>query len=132
MKKFNLFIIAVTVVLFSSFLFAQDQAEITAEKMDICTSMEDRQPVGVDTVFSSDVGRLYCYTQLTSTIDTVAVSHVWFYNDKQMAKVDLTLKAKTWRTWSSKNIMPDWTGDWRVEVQTASGEVISKNQFKIK
>lgn len=132
MKKLNLFIFVVAFILFSSVLFAQDQAEITVEKMDICTSVADRQPLGVDSVFSSDVGQLYCYTLITSTHDTVAVSHVWFYNDKQMAKVDLALKAKTWRTWSSKNIMSDWTGDWRVEVQTASGEVISKNHFKVK
>ena len=132
MKKLKLIIFIIAVILFSSVLFAQVQAEITVEKMNICTTMENRQPVGVDSVFSSDVGQLYCYTLMTTTHDTVTVSHVWFFNDKQMAKVDLTLRAKTCRTWSSKKIMSDWTGDWRVEVQTTSGEVISKKQFRVK
>jgi hypothetical protein len=131
MKKLNLFIFIVTIILFSSVLFAQDQAEITIEKMEICSSVENRQPVGVDSVFSKDVGQLYFFTKLSSIQDTSAISHVWFYNDKQMAKVDLTLKAKTWRTWSSKNILSDWIGEWRVEVHTASGEVISKKSFKV-
>jgi hypothetical protein len=130
MKRLSLFIF-VTAFLFSSFLFAQDQPEVSVETMEICAGVQDRQPMGVDSVFSSDVGQVYCFTQLTSSQDTTEISHVWFYNDKQMAKVDLTMGAKSWRTWSSKRIMPSWTGNWRVEVQAASGAGIASKSFRV-
>jgi Protein of unknown function (DUF2914) len=126
------FIVLLMAVVVSSGLFAQSQANIKAENIAICTSVENRQPKGTDSVFAADAGQLYCYTKLVSETDMSKVSHVWFYQDKQMSKIDLTMKAKTWRTWSSKTILPDWKGDWRVEVQDAEGTVISRISFKIK
>ena len=130
MNKLNLVIF--TTLLFSSVLFAQQQPAVTVEEIVICTAVENRMPAGVDTLFNKDVGQLYCFTKLNSDQDTTAIKHVWFHNDEQMAEVNLTMKAKSWRTWSSKNIAPDWTGDWRVEVQTASGDVAGQKTFKIK
>ena len=130
MKNMHLFIMVPAVfVLF--ILFAQEQPAIMVEEIAICTAVEEREPVGIDSVFSSDVGQLYCYTKITGLQDTSLVSHVWFHNNEQMASVQLTLKAKTWRTWSSKRIMPDWSGDWRVEIQNAAGELVAKKSFKI-
>ena len=130
MNKLNLVIF--TTLLFSSVLFAQQQPAVTVEEIVICTAVENRMPAGVDTLFNKDVGQLYCFTKLNSDQDTTAIKHVWFHNDEQMSEVNLTMKAKSWRTWSSKNIAPDWTGDWRVEVQTASGDVAGQKTFKIK
>ena len=125
-------LISVMVVLFSSVSFAQDQKEIQVENAVICTSVEDRQPVGVDSVFNADIGRLYCFTKLTSQTDTAEISHVWYLGDTQMAKVDLPIRAKTWRTWSSKRILLDWVGDWKVEIQDSEGNVLYEVFFVIK
>jgi len=112
----------------SSLLFAQD---VTVEQMEICTAVEERQPMGSDSVFTSDVGQLYCFTKLTSSQDTTEISHVWFHEDKEMAKVELTMKAKAWRTWSSKKVVPEWTGKWRVEVQRADGTIVTEKTFTV-
>jgi hypothetical protein len=119
-------------VVLSSGLLAQNQESIEVEKIAICTSIENRQPIGTDSVFTADVGKLYCYTKLKSQTDTSEVSHVWFYQDKEMTKVDLTMKARTWRTWSAKTIVPEWKGDWRVEVRDPADNVISSISFKLK
>jgi len=131
MKKLILLALVV-VVLFSSVAFAQDQEGIKVENAVICTSVEDRQPVGVGSVFNADIGRLYCFTKLTSQTDTAEISHVWFLGDTQMAKIDLPIRAKTWRTWSSKRILLDWVGDWRVEIQDSEGNVLYEIFFVIK
>jgi hypothetical protein len=110
-------------------ILAQD---IVVSKMEICTTIENREPVDTDSVFNSNVGQLYCFTKLTSTQDTSSISHVWLHGDKEMAKVGLTMKAKAWRTWSSKKIIPAWTGQWRVQVQKADGTVVSEKSFTIK
>lgn len=124
-------VILVMVIVLSSGLFAQNRENIKVEKIAVCTSVENRQPIGVDSVFTANVGHLYCYIKLVSPTDMSKVSHVWFYQDKQMYKIDLTIKAKTFRTWSSKTILSDWKGDWRVEVQDSTGNIITSTSFKI-
>ena len=131
MKRINA-ILFVSLLVLSTGLFAQDQSEIKVEEIAVCKSVENRTPVGIDSVFSSDIGKLYCYTKLKSQNDKYTISHVWFYNNKQMTKIDLNVKLKSWRTWSAKTIYPKWTGDWRVEVQDSNGNVLSKIAFKIK
>ncbi|MBN1397640.1 MAG: DUF2914 domain-containing protein [Bacteroidetes bacterium] len=116
----------------SSLAIAQDQEGIEVLDIAICTSVENRQPAGTDSTFTADVGKLYCFTKLQGEADTAEISHVWFCNDKEVAKIPLVVKAKTWRTWSAKTILPEWTGDWRVEVQDAAGSVVSTISFKIK
>jgi hypothetical protein len=125
-------IIFMTVIGLSSGLFAQGQENIKVENIAICTSVENRQPIGIDSVFHADAGQVCCYTKLMGQTDISKISHVWFYQDKQMSKIDLTMKAKTWRTWSIKTIIPEWKGDWRVEVQDSTGNVITSTSFKIK
>ena len=125
-------LILAMVVMCSSVSFAQDQADIQIENAVICTSVEDRQPIGADSVFNADIGKLYCFTKITSQTDTAQISHVWFLGDMQMAKVDLPIGAQTWRTWSSKRILLDWVGDWRVEIQDAEGNVLYEIFFVIK
>jgi hypothetical protein len=124
-------LIPVIGLLFTPGLFAQEQPDIEVVNIVICTSIEDREPVGSASVFSSDVGKLYCFTKVMGQTDTSSISHVWYYGDMQMAKINLNIGGKTWRTWSSKKLLMEWVGDWRVEIQDASGNVISEISFKI-
>ena len=120
------------VILLSGGLFAQNASGIKVNNIAICTSVENRQPIGTDSVFSADVGKLYCFTGLTSQSDSSEISHVWFYQGKEMAKINLPVKGKTWHTWSAKTIMPAWKGNWRVEIQDSNGDVISSLAFRLK
>lgn len=113
--------------------FAQETAAtINVDEMSICTSVEERQPVGTDTVFVKTVGQLYCFVKVSSESDTTSLYHAWIYNDKEMAKVELSVKGKTWRTWSSKRITEDWVGNWKVEVSSSTGDVLMTKEFVIK
>ena len=106
--------------------------ELTVEEMQFCTAIEERQPAGVDTAFTSTVERVYCFTKINGASDTTTIAHVWYYNNEEMAKVELTIKGKTWRTWSSKKIMEDWQGNWKVDVINANGDVLKSGEFIIK
>ena len=118
-------------LLFITLTNAQE-ASLTVEKIVLCTAVEDRQPVGIDTVFSNTVERVYCFTNITGSVNTTSVYHVWYFNNEEKARVELSIKAKTWRTWSSKRIVKEWAGDWRVEVESATGEVLNIKEFIIK
>ena len=118
-------------LVFCVFLFAQEMSVLMVAEQTICTAIEERVPTGADSSFASDVGQLYCFTKITGAEDTTSVSHVWYLNDEEKAKVELSIKGKSWRTWSSKRIDPIWVGDWNVEVVSASGDVLSTKTFTI-
>lgn len=101
-------------------------------EMEICTAVQDRLPVGVDTVFLKTVEQLYCYTKISGGSEPSKIWHVWYYNDQEMARIELSVKAEMWRTWSSKKIAEEWIGDWRVDVVNEAGIVLKSKAFKIK
>jgi hypothetical protein len=130
MKIKTLFGVAI-VFLLPALAFDQGTPTIVVEDIQICTSVENRQPVGADTSFSKDIGQLYCFTKLTGDQDTTSIFHVWYYNDREMFRIELNVNAKTWRTWSSKRIMDTWTGVWRVDVLSSDGNVLTSKEFTI-
>ena len=130
MKIKSLFGVAV-IFLLPVLAFAQGTPNIVVEDIQISTSVENRQPVGADTSFSKDIGQLYCYTKISSDLDTTSIFHVWYYNDREMFRKELNVNAKAWRTWSSKRIIDTWTGGWRVDVLSSDGRVLTSKQFTI-
>ena len=120
-------VLCVSAVFFN--LSAQSTLEVT--EMVICTGVEDRVPVGADTMFLNTVEQLYCFTKVTGAAAEETISHAWYFVDNEMAKVDLTIAGDPWRTWSSKRIIEEWSGNWRVDVVTASGEILKSMDFVI-
>ncbi|MGA8179081.1 MAG: DUF2914 domain-containing protein [Desulfobacterales bacterium] len=108
----------------------EQQPALVLEKIYICTGIEDRQPSGVGTVFSDDLGKIYCFTKIGGAEGTTDVYHVWYFGDKEIARVKLPVKSPSWRTWSSKTLNMG-LGNGRVEVVTESGAVLGKAEFEI-
>ena len=125
-------VILFAVVFFTSVSSAQDRSTIGVPDIAICSSVANKRPVGIDSVFASDVKQLSCFTRIVSQAEDSEISHVWFYRDKQMTKIDLKVKGKSFHTWSTKTILPSWKGVWRVEVQDPAGNVLSNISFKIR
>lgn len=46
-----------------------------------------------------------------------------------LLKLSLNVKGPRWRVWSSKSLIPQWTGDWKVSVINGAGEVISEKNL---
>ncbi len=104
---------------------------ISVEAASIGTGVQDREPVGIDTSFGSDVGQVFCWAKIVGASDSTAATFVWLRNGDEMARVDLPVKSPLWRTWSSKKIKPDWTGDWEVRILNPGGEVLKSLSFTI-
>lgn len=114
--------------------FAQETAPggpFTDVEVVVCSAIEDRQPVGAAESFGSDVGQLFCWTKCLGATDTTAIQHVWTREGETIATVDLPVKSPAWRTWSSKQLLPSWTGSWEVRVLDAGGNIIRSVTFKI-
>jgi hypothetical protein len=48
-----------------------------------------------------------------------------------MARVDLPVRAASWRTWSSKKIPAHWAGEWKVVVVDESGAELGATSFLV-
>jgi hypothetical protein len=131
MKTKTLLFVFVLLTL-SAVAFAQGNTGISVEDIQIATSIENREPAGADVTFPATVEKLYCFTKIKSEQETGTIYQVWLYNDRVMAKIELPVKGKSWRTWSVKNILPAQTGKWRVDVESPEGTLITSKEFEIK
>ncbi len=68
------------------------EARLEVDEMVFCTAIEDRQPTGIDTVFSNTVEQVYCFTKINCLVDTTSISHVWYFNNVEMTRVELSVK----------------------------------------
>jgi Protein of unknown function (DUF2914) len=103
----------------------------TVAEMVFCTSVQDRQPIGEADTFGDDVGSVTCFTRITGVDGESSVTHVWYHGDEEMGRVELPVRASTWRTWSAKTILPEATGQWRVDVLSAGGDVLKSATFTV-
>lgn len=96
----------------------------------IALSVEDRQPVGGGTTFPEDIGQLTAWTRVTGAANTT-IEHVWRYREHERV-IPVSVGGSPWRTWTTKNIPPEWDGEWTFEVRNANGEVVSTTTFTVR
>lgn len=102
---------------------------LSVDQMDFCAAIKDRAPVTVADTFPADIFSIYCYTRVLGAHDTTAVVHSWYRDSTKVAEVELAVKSPVWRTWSSKKMIPEWRGEWKVEVTAPDGSVIASKSF---
>jgi hypothetical protein len=102
----------------------------TVDEGGVGTGVVDRALQGMAESFPATVATLYCFTRIGHTEAGVTVEHVWYFNDQEVARKELTVGGSPWRTWSSKVIPAEATGSWRVDV-LAGGNVIKSFAFTV-
>ncbi len=107
----------------------EEKLRVTAT---ICEDIEERKPVGKGEIFPPEIGKLYCHSLVEGAGDSTTVTHIWYWGEKEMAEVDLPVKSPHWRTWSSKRILPQWEGWWRVDILSVEGDTLTSVYFVIK
>jgi hypothetical protein len=97
----------------------------------VCREVVDRAPVGAGDVFPSDVERLYCFVRVIGAGAEVEIQHKWYYQGELVATVALPVRSDNWRTYSSKRIGPQMSGEWMVEICSDKGESLQKIVFMV-
>ena len=111
---------------------AEQNSPIQLEEIKICRGIIGKQPMGSGTVFPDTTKRLYCFTAVNTANPPSKISHVWFHRTNKLAEVVLDVQQENWRTWSSKRIIPQWKGPWRVEILDDAGLLIGKAEFEVR
>ncbi len=92
------------------------------------TQVIDREPVDSVTELHTLQERVFYYTELLGLTGRT-VTHRWSHRGEVMAEVSFTVGGPRWRVWSSKSLVPGWSGDWKVSVVDEAGEVLGGNRF---
>ena len=93
------------------------------------TSVQDREPViQVDSINSGSYSSISFFTELND-LSGHNVTHQWTYNDKVMFEKTFEVKGPRWRVWTSKTLIPSWTGAWTVNVLDDDRSVLTSQSF---
>jgi len=132
-RKFHLlFLLSVLIFLHPVTLSAQEKPELEVKEIFLGTGVENREATGVDTTFSADVGKLFCWTKITGATTETQISHNWYYQDQEVVKIDMLVKYPSYRCWSIKTIYPQMKGNWRVDIADTEGNTIGSISFTVK
>jgi len=106
-------------------------AQVQVADIVITSGIDKQMPVDRIESYPADYGKLYCFTRIVGAESETSVTHVWFYRDNEMARVELPVGSADWRTYSSKRFLPQWVGPWRVIVFAADGTQVTSISFNL-
>jgi hypothetical protein len=92
------------------------------------SEVQNREPTDTITSLSNDKNKIYFYSELTG-LGGQTVIHRWEYQGKTMGEVKFNVGGPRWRVWSSKTLLPQWTGEWRVSIIDGSGNKVGEGTF---
>ena len=120
-------------VLSSSFSRAEEAspAGLKITEAVVATGVENMTPEGVSETFPASVGKLYVFTRVIGAKEEIQIKHRWFYGERLLAEIRLPVKSMNWRTYSSKIILLEWTGEWKVDIATQDGSVLRSLTFTV-
>jgi hypothetical protein len=93
------------------------------------TAVVEREPTDALDVVGTDLSKVYFFTELMD-LEGRTVTHRWSHEGALAAEVSFAVGGPRWRVHSSKNLMPDWTGSWTVDVVDDAGRVLDSRQFE--
>lgn len=125
---------AIGIVVLAMVLMAAGDAAaqmIAVAEHAVCQNVVDRMPVGPADRFPAGTPRVFCFTRIVGVQGETTITHNWYYQGSLKASVALPVRRDDWRTWSSKSLLPEWTGEWMVEVLTEDGTPLESIVFFI-
>ena len=118
-----LFLTALLVFCSSSFAGEVSRALFTI-------GIDNREPViMVDSIDSNSYTSISFFTELND-LSGHNVTHQWTHNDKVMFEKTFEVRNARWRVWTSKTLIPSWTGAWTVNVLDDDRTVLVSNSFE--
>ena len=126
MKLRGIVLLAILMVAFApGICLATEVADAT-----MCLGIEDRQPVEPGDSFPSDVGKVWCWSKIKDGQGTT-IKHIYHHAAIGEVIVELDIRSPLFRTYSSKRILPSWTGQWHVEIVAEDGNVLKSLYFTV-
>jgi hypothetical protein len=92
--------------------------------------IDNHEPViMVDSISADSYDSISFFTELNG-MSGETVTHQWVFDDKVMFEKSFEVNGDRWRVWTSKTLIPDWTGTWTVKVLNEDGSVLERKTFE--
>ncbi|MFO7740047.1 MAG: DUF2914 domain-containing protein [Desulfatiglandaceae bacterium] len=131
MIALNFVLLSVAISFFARHAISQETAALEVADAAVCLEVVNRECVGMNTVFPSNVGKLFCLTRINGAKGPGQVTHVWYFGQTERARIALNIQNTSWRTYSSKIIQSHEIGDWHIDVLGLEGELLKIIRFEI-
>lgn len=102
----------------------------TVARSAFTSAIDNREPVDTLQQTNAMEQKIYFFTELRD-MEGQTATHRWELNGEVMAEVAFEVKGPRWRVWSSKNLQPQWVGEWKVSVLNSANEVISETSLDV-
>lgn len=123
-RKITTLLLGAVLVSLSSMVIADENVG----RMAFTTEVVDRAPINDVDILSAVDSKIYFFSELLG-LNGQTVTHRWVFDGQVMAEIPFDVGSNRWRVWSSKTLVPAWSGRWIVEVVTAEGEVLAQKNF---
>jgi len=121
MKKYSFLLLALCLVSSSLFAGNVNRAQFTSQVI-------EREPVDALVSVPAEMQKVSYFTELLG-FKGQQITHQWTYQGQEMYSLSFDVKGQRWRVWSSKRMMPKWSGSWTVNILDASGQVLHSDSF---
>jgi hypothetical protein len=95
-------------------------------------SINEKEPgdpaPSVLTLPEDDLARVFFFTEINNAKGTTLI-HRWYRNGKQQARVVIPVHGLNWRSYSSKLLNREMTGEWQVKVFDRKGNLLAESGF---
>ena len=92
--------------------------------------IDNREPViMVDSISADSYNSISFFTELNGMTGKT-VTHQWMFDDRVMFEKSFEVGGDRWRIWTSKTLLPDWTGTWTVKVLNEDGSILERKTFE--
>ena len=131
----SLFVGAAIALVSATSARAQDPTQAGATKAaatveaSVGTAVADRTLAGAAESFPKGTEKLFCFSKVTGA-ENSEIEHVWYKGDAEQGRVKLKVGGSPWRTYSSKTLGAEASGDWRCDV-VQDGKVLQSVKFKV-
>jgi DUF2914 family protein len=109
------------------------KTDIRIAEIVICQGVKNKKAVSPQNVFSLQQGaKPYVWMDVRSKQTPYKLRHVYYLNESRYCEVPLAIHYPRMRTWSNVSLRhPFEAGQWRVDVVTKKGEVLSQVEFTV-
>lgn len=79
-----------------------------------------REPVDHVETLAAAEGVVFYFTEMIN-LEGRNITHRWIFDGKTRAEIPIPVGGPRWRVYSSKRLLPEWTGEWQVHVLDDQG-----------
>lgn len=118
-------VIAAALLLFTSTSLHANDA---VKRALFTTAINNREPVDEVGQLEHAMPKVFFFTEIIGMAGET-ITHQWQHDGTIKSITKLDIGGDRWRVWSSKKMLPQWTGIWTVIVQDSNGNILTKENM---